>query len=120
MAVPLAALGFIATVLAAFPYLIAGFAKQPANATEFDYSGPQNLWNAVSAAGHVLMFVTVVLFAGVALRSFRKGSTAGDDPWDGQTLEWATSSPVPYNNFLDVHTVASPEPLLDLKPRSRD
>jgi heme/copper-type cytochrome/quinol oxidase subunit 1 len=63
------------------------------------------------------MFVTVLAFIGLALKSFRKGPAAGDDPWDAQTLEWATSSPAPYANFADVHTVASPEPLLDLKPR---
>jgi heme/copper-type cytochrome/quinol oxidase subunit 1 len=114
---PIAALGFIATALASLPYLIAGFAKQPANASEFDYDGPQKLWNGLAAAGHFLMFVTVVAFIGLAARSFRKGSAAGDDPWDGQTLEWATSSPAPYANFVDVHTVASAEPLLDLKPR---
>ena len=114
---PLAALGFIATVLASLPYLIAGFAKQPANASEFDYDGPQNLWNGLAAAGHFLMFVTVLAFVGLAARSFIKGTAAGDDPWDGHTLEWATSSPAPYANFADVHIVASPEPLLDLKPR---
>jgi heme/copper-type cytochrome/quinol oxidase subunit 1 len=114
---PLAALGFIATVLASLPLLVAGFAKQPAGASEFDYSGPQNLWNGLAAAGHVLMFVTVLAFLGLAARSFGKGSAAGDDPWDGQTLEWATASPAPYANFADVHTVASAEPLLDLKPR---
>ena len=113
----LAALGFIATVLASLPYLIAGFAKQPANASEFDYDGPQNLWNGLAAAGHFLMFVTVLAFVGLAARSFIKGTAAGDDPWDGHTLEWATSSPAPYANFADVHIVASPEPLLDLKPR---
>jgi heme/copper-type cytochrome/quinol oxidase subunit 1 len=117
LVLPLAALGFIATVLASLPMLIAGFAKQPAGAGEFDYSGPQNLWNGLAAAGHVLMFVTVLAFIGLALRSFTKGPLAGDDPWDAQTLEWATSSPAPYANFSDVHTVASPEPLLDLKPR---
>ena len=116
LVLPLAALGFIATVLASLPYLIAGFAKQPGNATEFDYSGPQNLWNGLAAAGHVLMLVTVVAFVALATRSFSRGDAAGDDPWDGQTLEWATSSPAPHANFLDVHTVASAEPLLDLKP----
>ncbi len=114
---PLAALGFLATVLSSLPYLIAGFAKQPANASEFDYGGPQNLWNVLAAAGHILMFVTVLAFIALATRTFRKGTAAGDDPWDGQTLEWATSSPAPYANFADVHIVASPEPLLDLKPR---
>jgi heme/copper-type cytochrome/quinol oxidase subunit 1 len=114
---PLAGLGFIATVLAALPYLVAGFAKQPAAATEFDYSGPQNLWNTISAIGHILMLLTVLAFLGLMVRAFTRGDAAGDDPWDGQTLEWATASPAPPANFADVHTVASPEPLLDLKPR---
>jgi heme/copper-type cytochrome/quinol oxidase subunit 1 len=64
------------------------------------------------------MFITVLAFVGLAARSFTKGALAGDDPWDGHTLEWATSSPAPAANFADVHTVASAEPLLDLKPRS--
>jgi heme/copper-type cytochrome/quinol oxidase subunit 1 len=114
---PLAALGFIATVLAALPYMIAGFAKQLGNTTKFDYAGPQNLWNGVSTAGHVLMLLTVLAFIGLAIQSTGTGEPAGDDPWDAHTLEWATSSPAPYANFSDVHTVASAEPLLDLKPR---
>ena len=44
---------------------------------------------------------------------------AADDPWGtGQTLEWATSSPAPGDNFADVHIISSAEPLLDLKPLS--
>jgi heme/copper-type cytochrome/quinol oxidase subunit 1 len=113
---PLVGLAFIATVLAALPYYIAGFAKQPAGATQFDYSGPQNLWNALSAAGHILMLLTVLAFIGLAVSSFRTGDLAGDDPVDGQTLEWATTSPPPADNFAEVFIISSPEPLLDLKP----
>jgi heme/copper-type cytochrome/quinol oxidase subunit 1 len=113
---PLVGLAFIATVLAALPLYIAGFAKQPAGATQFDYSGPQNLWNTLSAAGHLLMLVTVLAFIGLAVSSFRKGDHAGDDPFDGQTLEWATTSPPPADNFAEVFVISSPEPLLDLKP----
>lgn len=116
---PLALLGFLATVLAALPYYVAGFAKQPAGVTEFDYSGPQDLWNTLSAIGHGLMAVTVLAFVGLAMRSFTRGADAGDDPWDGQTLEWATSSPAPANNFAEIHIVKSSAPLLDLKPASR-
>ena len=37
-----------------------------------------------------------------------------DDPWDGHTLEWATSSPPPIGNFAEpVGRVRSAEPLLD-------
>jgi heme/copper-type cytochrome/quinol oxidase subunit 1 len=113
---PLALLGALATDLAAVPYYVAGFAKQPAGATEFDYSGPQDVWNTLSAIGHALMVVTVLAFVALAVRSFTKGPHAGDDPWDGQTLEWATSSPAPANNFAEIHVVKSSAPLLDLKP----
>jgi len=117
--IPLALLGALATVLSSLPYYIAGFAKQPADSTIFDYSGPKELWNTLVTVGHGLMALTVLAFIGVAITSFSsKGEPAGDDPWDGQTLEWATASPAPATNFAEVHTVASATPLLDLKPRS--
>jgi heme/copper-type cytochrome/quinol oxidase subunit 1 len=112
----LVGLAFIATVLAALPYYVAGFAKQPAGSTLFDYDGPQGLWNVLSTAGHFLMVLTVLAFVGLAAQSFRNGAAAGDDPFDGQTLEWATSSPPPADNFAELHVISSPEPLLDLKP----
>ena len=113
---PLALLGVLATILAALPYYIAGFADQPADATLFSYSGPQELWNTLAAVGHGLMALTVLAFVALAIRSFASGEHAGDDPWDGQTLEWATSSPAPADNFAEIHVIASAEPLLDLKP----
>jgi heme/copper-type cytochrome/quinol oxidase subunit 1 len=114
--IPVGLLGLLATVLASFPYYIAGFAKQPGGATQFDYDGPQDLWNTLAGVGHALMVLTVLAFVGLAISSFRSGPLAGDDPWDGQTLEWATSSPAPLNNFAQVHAISSAEPLLDLKP----
>jgi len=58
----------------------------------------------------------VILFLLTALRSFTSGEAAGDDPWDAQTLEWSVSSPAPFDNFASVPSVASAEPLLDIKP----
>jgi heme/copper-type cytochrome/quinol oxidase subunit 1 len=115
--VGLALLGFLGAALASLPLYVAGFADQPGDAVVFDYSGPQSLWNVLSTIGHGLVLVTVLGVVGLALRGFTGGEHAGDDPWDGQTLEWATSSPAPFANFSEVHTVASPEPLLDLKPQ---
>ena len=102
-------------MLSSLPYYVAGFADQPAGTVSFDYSGPQNLWNTLVTAGHGLMLITVLSFAAIAVGGFRRGELAGDDPWDAQTLEWATSSPPPDNNFADIHAVSSAEPLLDLK-----
>ena len=61
--------GFMATVLAALPYYIAGFADQAADSvSDFEYSGPHALWNAASTAGHALMAVVVIAFALAVLK----------------------------------------------------
>jgi len=127
---PLGLLAFTGAALASLPMMIAGFADQPGGvfpaieagvpgAVQFEYSGPSELWNFLSLAGHALVLVSVLAFLALAIRSFLKGDTAGDDPWDGQTLEWATTSPAPEHNFAQLHIVQSPEPLLDLKPSNR-
>ncbi len=62
----------------------------------------------IVAAG-VLVFVVNVFI------SLRQPKTATDDPWDGQTLEWATSSPPPVYNFAAMIPVNSPRPFWDAK-----
>ena len=37
--------------------------------------------------------------------SYRNGEEAGDDPWNGWSLEWATSSPPPHNSFTEIPTL---------------
>ncbi|MCE2763407.1 MAG: cbb3-type cytochrome c oxidase subunit I [Ilumatobacteraceae bacterium] len=118
-ALPLALLALLATALGSIPYMIAGFADQPAGALDgFAYDGPQELWNTLTTAGFALMLLTSLGFIALAAKSFTSGEAAGDDPWDGQTLEWATSSPPPADNFSDLAVVGSATPLLDLKSAS--
>ena len=62
--------------------------------------------------GFGLLVVTVVAFSLLALRAFSRGEVVGDDPWGGQTLEWAIPSP-PAGAVADLGVVTSPEPLLD-------
>ena len=45
----------------------------------------------------------------------RRGRTAGADPWGGQTLEWATTSPPPLHNFDALPEIRSDTPLRDLR-----
>jgi heme/copper-type cytochrome/quinol oxidase subunit 1 len=112
-AIGLAVLGFLAAALAGLPYYIAGFADQPAASGVYDYSGPAELWNVLVTVGHGLMGVVLLGFVALAARTVSSGAEAGDNPWEGQTLEWATPSPAPVDNFLEVPTVMSPEPLFD-------
>ena len=55
--------------------------------------------------------VGVALFIVNVLITFRKPASAGDDPWGGATLEWATSSPPPEHNFDVVPVVRDRDPL---------
>ena len=118
----LAGLGLLATVLASLPYYAAGFADQPAASPTYDYGGPGELWNAMVLVGHALMLLTVLAFAGLAAKALRttdaaddRGDDPGDDPWDAQTVEWITTSPAPYDNFVDLPVISSAEPALDRK-----
>jgi cytochrome c oxidase subunit I+III len=45
------------------------------------------------------------------LISFARGERAGDDPWAGETLEWATTSPPQVYNFAVIPTIHSRSPL---------
>lgn len=70
--VSLGVAGFAATVFASLPYYIVGFANQAANSvTDFEYGGPQALWNALVSVGHALMAIVVIGFVAVVLRPAR-------------------------------------------------
>lgn len=126
----LVALGAVgAAVLSSAPYLISGFNNQPglfgvsraeSMVIGWDHKAAPELLNTLTGIGHALMALTVLGFILLTQRAYAKGAPAGDDPWNGQTLEWATSSPAPANNFSDLMTVSSPEPLTDLKPAGSD
>ena len=60
-------------------------------------------------------WVSAVPVVNVAV-SRRKGGIAGNNPWEAGTLEWATTSPPPTYNFLDLPTVGGREPLWEDPP----
>lgn len=120
-AILLALVAALGVLLAGGAYYIAGFADQPAVLLDgFSYSGPQEALNAIAAVGQVLVVLAVLAFVLLAVRSFAAGAQAGDDPWHGQTLEWATSSPPPDHNFPELPVVSSAEPLTDLRSSGSD
>ena len=65
----------------------------------------------------MLLALSTLPFLWNVWRTLRRPAPEVDgvaNPWDGHTLEWATTSPAPTYNFEEIPTVASAEPLLDL------
>jgi cytochrome c oxidase subunit 1 len=71
--------------------------------------------NMVSTIGSFIIGLGALVFVYNAITSLRRGQRAGPDPWDGQTLEWATSSPPPERNFDSLPPIRSERPLFDQK-----
>lgn len=68
----------------------------------------------------IVVFIgAVIIFFGAAIQFFglfwsiknRKKLPAGGDPWNGRSLEWATSSPPPVYNFAIIPVVDQIDPL---------
>jgi cytochrome c oxidase subunit I len=70
--------------------------------------------NLISSIGAFILGVAVLVFLWNVFLSLRSGQAAGDNPWQGWTLEWATTSPPPPENFAVVPPVRSRRPLWDL------
>ena len=61
--------------------------------------------NMMASGGGFLMALSVLLFIINVFYSAKKRVPAGDDPWDGRTLEWSISSPPPHYNFEKIPNV---------------
>jgi cytochrome c oxidase subunit 1/cytochrome c oxidase subunit I+III len=68
-------------------------------------------WNLASTVGAFVVALSILLTVVNFLRSLGHGEPAGDDPWGGDSLEWATSSPPPPYNFAAIPEVRSAYPL---------
>ncbi len=70
--------------------------------------------NMISTVGAFVLAVAVLVLMINIVVSLRSGEIAGDNPWDAWTLEWATTSPPPPENFTRVPPVNGRRPLWDL------
>jgi cytochrome c oxidase subunit 1 len=72
-----------------------------------------DLYNLISTIGAFVLAFGILLFIVNVLYSRRYGKEAGNNPWDANTLEWATSSPPAQYNFRNLPIVRSLDPLWD-------
>ncbi len=100
-----------------FPMHILGLLGMPRR----QYTYPPGLgwdgWNLASSVGAFIQGIAILVFIANWYITVRKPADAPADPWDGNTLEWATSSPPPPEDFEPgmLPEVRSARPLWDVK-----
>jgi cytochrome c oxidase subunit 1 len=68
-----------------------------------------SMWNMVSTIGAFIIALSLLVFMGNVLFSYRKHRknpvNPGADPWDARSLEWMIPSPTPEYNFAEIPVV---------------
>ncbi|MDQ3947328.1 MAG: cbb3-type cytochrome c oxidase subunit I, partial [Actinomycetota bacterium] len=100
-------LSFIGFNLTFGPMHILGLQGQPRRTYTYPEGMGWDLWNAVATLGAFTIAASVVVFIINVRRTLTSPQQAPDDPWDGRTLEWATTSPPPEYNFAEIPVVDS-------------
>jgi cytochrome c oxidase subunit 1 len=104
---------FIGFNMAIWPMHILGLRGMQRRVVDYPPNVGYNTPNFVSTIGTYLIAIGTILFLIDLFLAFRRKVPAGDNPWDGHTLEWATTSPPPEHNFLWLPPVRSERPTFD-------
>ena len=102
-----------------FPMFILGYDGMPRRVADYSPAAGFTGLNELATAGSYVIALGILVFLVNVVVSLRRRAPAGDDPWEGQTLEWATSSPPPRHNFDSLPPIRSYAPLLDLREERR-
>jgi cytochrome c oxidase subunit 1 len=97
-----------------FPQHEIGFRGMPRRVSTYPASLHVTFLNRLSTAGAYILAVSILPFLWNLWISWRHPIPAGDDPWGGHTLEWATASPPVPHNFNSLPPIRSDRPLWDL------
>src|SRR2546428_477571 len=104
---------FIGVNLAFFPMHQLGLDGMPRRVFHYPQSPEWAGLNLISTIGAYIIAAAIVVFLWNFFFSIvlGNGKPAGDDPWEADTLEWATTSPPQPYNFARIPVVHSARPL---------
>jgi cytochrome c oxidase subunit 1 len=106
---------FIGMNMVFMPMHILGLEGMPRRVYTYAPGRGWEIWNFIETIGAFLVALSILIFIINYVVSMLKTSTNEEDPWDGSTLEWTTSSPPPSYNFAEIPSVRSRRPLWDQK-----
>jgi cytochrome c oxidase subunit 1 len=111
----------VGTNVTFFPMFFLGQYGMPRRISRYPAHPGWGTLNLVESIGAGIIAIGVITFLVNVWVSLRAREPAGDDPWLGHTLEWATSSPPPPLNFeRPLPPIRSYAPLLDLRQETED
>jgi cytochrome c oxidase subunit 1 len=93
---------FVGFHMTFFVQHLLGLEGMPRRVVSYLPSDDFTVLNRISTIGAALLGASTLPFLWNVWRALRRrdaAAVAGDNPWGGQTLEWATSSPPPAENF---------------------
>jgi heme/copper-type cytochrome/quinol oxidase subunit 1 len=106
-------LSFIGFNVAFFPMQIVGLIGMPRRIYTYPAGLGWSTMNMVETVGAFVLGIGILLIFIDVFISRKFGRVAGRNPWNADTLEWATDSPPEPYAFVHIPTVVSRHPLWD-------
>jgi cytochrome c oxidase subunit I+III len=111
---------FVGTFVTFFPMHILGFLGMPRRVYTYPGGMGWSFLNALESVGSYVLAGGLLLIFFNLLISYFRGPVCDADPWEGDTLEWSTTSPPAAYNYVVIPTVSSPYPMWDKEDRELD
>ena len=106
-------LTFVGFNVTFWPHHLLGLRGMPRRVMDYAPDQGWNFLNLVSSIGSAALGVSVLVLVANVWVTHRRQVPAGDDPWQGYSLEWATTSPPPEHNFTELPLIRSERPVFD-------
>ncbi len=104
---------FIGFWVMTIPQYTVGMLGMPRRVATYPSDLGWQFWNDLASVGAFIIGASFLFFLANLWISWRHPVPCGDNPWDGQTLEWFTTSPPPHHNFHHLPPIRSERPTWD-------